>query len=102
MVGKSRDRLGWEQLADVQVPRGIVWWLEFAALYRHRRTDKALAELRDVSSQLGMLVGTTMRESDERNERLLDLQASVERLTRRLVVLTVVLGLIGVGSYKSH
>ncbi len=48
------------------------------------------------ASQLGTLLGTRMREGDEREKQVLDLQGSIERLTRWLVVLTIVLGGIGV------
>jgi hypothetical protein len=63
--------------------------------WRQRQTDKAVADFRQVTSEFGTFLGTRMRDSDERDRRLLDLQVSVERLTSRLVVLTLVLGAVG-------
>jgi hypothetical protein len=92
-----RDRKIWQRLADVEIPNGTLFVVMAAALVRQRRTERALAEFAKRSGELGTLLGTRMRESDERAVELLSLQASVERLTRWLVVLTVVLGVIGVG-----
>jgi hypothetical protein len=92
-----RDRNIWQRLADVEIPNGTLFVVMAAALVRQRRTQHALAEFAERSGELGTLLGTRMRESDERAVELLSLQASVERLTRWLVVLTVVLGVIGVG-----
>ncbi|MGZ4239504.1 MAG: hypothetical protein ACXVH3_26790 [Solirubrobacteraceae bacterium] len=92
-----RDRKIRQRLADVEIPNGTLFVVMAAALVRQRRTERALAEFAERSGELGTLLGTRMRESDERAVELLSLQASVEQLTRWLVVLTVVLGAIGVG-----
>jgi hypothetical protein len=81
-----------------------------------RRRDRAFVELDRSLRELGEALGERMRYTDRRSEQLLDLQASlehyasaaderdqhllgltasVERLSRRLVLLTVLLGLIG-------
>jgi len=91
-----RHRGGWQPLADIQLPYGIVWIILLALRVRQRRMDRAVKEFSKASSQLGTFLGDRMRERDERDRRLLDLQVSVERLTRWLVVLTVVLGLLGI------
>lgn len=65
---------------------------------RMRRTDRALEEFAETSGELGTLVGTRWREGDEREKQLVALQASVERMTRWLVALTIVVGLIGIAS----
>lgn len=92
-----RDRKIWQRLADVEIPNGTLFVVMAAALVRQRRTQRALTEFAERSRELGTLLGTRMRESDERAVELLSLQASVQRLTRWLLVLTVVLGVIGVG-----
>lgn len=92
-----RDRRIWQRLADVEIPNGTLFVVMAAALVRQRRTERVLAEFAERSGELGTLLGTRMGESDERAVEILSLQASVERLTRWLVVLTVVLGVIGVG-----
>lgn len=92
-----RDRKIWQRLADVEIPNGTLFVEMAAALVRQRRTERMLAEFAERSGELGTLLGTRVRDSDERTVELLSLQASVERLTRWLVVLTVVFGVIGVG-----
>lgn len=62
-------------MADVQVPYGILWALVFGSWIRMRRIDRTLGEFAETSGELGTLIGT-----------------------RWLVGLTIVLGLIGVGS----
>jgi hypothetical protein len=97
-VGLGRDRFGWQRLADVQVPRGTLEVVLLASLMRMRREDRELKELEKTSAELAALVGTRWREGDDREMKLVDLQASVERMTRWLLGLTIALGLIGVGS----
>lgn len=62
------------------------------------RGERTLKELEKPIAELGTLIGTRWREGDEREKQLVALQASVERLTRWLVGLTIAVGLIGVGS----
>ena len=62
------------------------------------RRPSAIDEFGEQSSELGQLLGERWREGTEREEQLVQLQASIERMTRWLVRLTVVLGVIGVGS----
>lgn len=92
-----RDRQVWQRLVDLEIPNGTLFVVMAAALVRQRRSERALAGFAERSGELGTLLGTRMRQSDERAVELLSLQASVERLTRWLVALTVVLGVIGVG-----
>ena len=91
-IRTSRQR---QRLADVEVPNGILWTLIMSRWVGLRRQDRAVAELGSIMDELGTLVGNRMRQGDERSRQLLDLQASLERLTRWLVRLTVVLGVIG-------
>jgi hypothetical protein len=97
-VSRSRDKFGWERLADVQIPRGILWPILFALWWRQRETNRAVAEFGESAAKLGQLLGERWREGTEREEQLVELQASVERMTRWLVRLTIVLGVIGVAS----
>jgi hypothetical protein len=94
----SKNRLGWQRLSDVQVPKGILWVILLASYVRQRATDRAVERFSKSANELGTLLGTRMRESDEREGELLKLQASVERLTRWLVRLTVALAILGVAS----
>jgi hypothetical protein len=95
-MSKSRDRFGWERLSDVQVPRGIHWWVMLATWLRQRQMRQAIDQFATATAQFGTFLGTRMREGDEREKQLLGLQSSVERLTRWLVRLTIVLGVIGI------
>ena len=70
---------------------GALWW-------RQRKTNQAIEELGKISAELGQLLGERWREGTEREERLVELQASIEKMTRWLVRLTIALGVIGVGS----
>jgi hypothetical protein len=97
-VAAGRDRIGWQRLADVEVPRGTLWVVMLASLVRMRREDRVFKEVEKTSAELGTLIGTRWRESDDREKQLVALQASVERMTRWLVGLTIALGLLGVGS----
>jgi hypothetical protein len=92
-----REREPWVRLADVKVPNGLLLPALLAARVRQRRSDRAVDKFAGAASDLGTTLGTRVREGDERNARLLALQVSVEQLTRRLVILTIVLGLIGLG-----
>ena len=58
---------------------------------RIRDTDRRSQELLDLQASLERYASA----ADKRDEDLLRLSANVELLTRRLVLLTVVLGLIG-------
>lgn len=93
---RHRDHFGWQRLADVQVPRGILWAILIGLWIRQRRTGTAIDDFGEKASELGTLLGTSWRESHEREIQLVELQGSVERMTRWLVRLTIVLGLIGI------
>lgn len=107
-----------QRLADVKVPNGILLPVVWSAVVRQRRTDRAIKEFAATTSEFGTFLGTRMRQSDARSKQLLELQASLEglalasdvrdahllelqdsiaQLTRWLVVLTIVLGIIGLG-----
>jgi hypothetical protein len=93
-VWRERDKYGWERLSDVQVPRGMIWVIVVGLWWRQRKTNQAIDEL--PTAEFGQLLGERWREGTEREEQLVELQASIERMTRWLVRLTVVLGIIGV------
>jgi hypothetical protein len=97
-MDERRGKFGWEKLSDVQVPRGMLWGILVGLWWRQRKTNQALDEFGERSSELGQLLGESRREGTEREERLVQLQASIERMTRWLVWVTVALGLLGVGS----
>lgn len=97
-VSHARQRTGWERLGEVQVPKGIIWIMLVAGFVRRRKTDQAVAEFSNATAEFGTFVGTRIHEGDKRDQRLLDLQSSVERLTRWLVTLTIALGVIGLAS----
>lgn len=107
----------WQRLADVDVPNGILLSVLLFALAGRRRTARIYAKFGEQTAEFGTFIGNRMRQSDERSSQLLDLQASleryasaanerdedllrlsssVERLTRWLVRLTILLGAIGV------
>jgi hypothetical protein len=92
---EQRVRYLWERLADVQVPRGVLWVIVVAKLVQQRQTDRVIRRFDQASSDFGTFLGRRMKEGDERQGQLLDLQRSIEALTRWLVVLTIVLGVIG-------
>jgi hypothetical protein len=91
-IGQRRYK---ERLADVEIPNALAFPLICALLVRRRELDRASAKLGANMSELGTLIGKRMRQSDERAAELLALQQSVERLSRWLVGLTLVLGVIG-------
>jgi hypothetical protein len=95
-MSQGRNKLGWERLADVQVPRGMVWVIVIGLWWRQRKTNQAIEDFGKVSAELGELLGERWREGTEREEQLVTLQASIARMTRWLVRLTIVLGIIGV------
>jgi hypothetical protein len=97
-MDRGRDKFGWERLGDVQVPKGILWFVFSALLFRQRRLNTAIDEFGERASELGTYLGTSWRESDEREARLVELQESVENLTRWLVRFTIVLGVVGIAS----
>src|SRR5205823_1360856 len=107
----------WQRVADIELPNGILFSAMLSRWVSLRRTDRILAEFGVRVDELGTFLGTRMRQSDERSQQLLKLQTSleryataedarnhdllrlsgnVERLTRWLVRLTIVLGVIGV------
>ena len=90
------ERKPLQRLADVEVPNGLMILLVALALAGQRMRRRAFATLSQPMTELGEAVGARMRQNDARSQQLLDLQASVERLTRWLVRLTVVLGVIGI------
>jgi|GEM_PF-5090647 len=57
--------------------------------------DKAIDEFSKSASGLGNLLGDRWREGTEREEEILLLQKSIESLTRWLVALTIVVGIVG-------
>jgi hypothetical protein len=108
-----------DRLADVEVPHGVLMPILTSTLIRRRRWDRVIAQFDKATREFGTFIGTRMRETDERQERLVELQASpeemarageqrertmialqvcVEKYTRRLVVLTVVLAVLGAGA----
>jgi hypothetical protein len=110
------DRRYKDRLADVEVPHGLLAPIVMSATIRRREWDRAIARFDKLSSQFGTFLGTWMRESAERQRRLVELEAnleaiarsgeereqtmvalqvSVEKYTRGLVVLTIVLAVIG-------
>lgn len=93
-----RDKYGWERLADVQVPRGFLWAILLGLWLRQRSFKAAVDEFGDSANALGEYLGTSWRETHEREVRLVELQASIEKLTRWLVRLTVALGVLGIAS----
>ncbi len=93
-MSQARDKFGWERLADVQVPRGMVWVIVIGLWWRQRKTNQAIDEL--PTEEFGQLLGERWREGTEREEQLVELQASIERMTRWLVRLTIALGIIGI------
>lgn len=74
---------------------GMLWWLLLALWLRGRRLDKALDDFSIPAEELGTLVGNRWREEELREAKLLELQQSIESLTRWLVILTVVVGATG-------
>jgi len=66
-----------------------LWW-------RQRKTNQAIDAL--PSAEFGQFLGERWREGTEREEQLVELQASMEKMTRWLVRLTIALGIIGIGS----
>jgi hypothetical protein len=95
-MSPHRERPGWRRLADVEIPPGTITAVLLSLWWKQRTTAKAIDAL--PAAELGQLLGKRWREGTEREEQLLELQASVERMTRWLVRLTIALGVIGVGS----
>jgi hypothetical protein len=95
-VPRSRDKYGWERLSDVQVPRGTLWAFLLGSWLGRRQLNKAIDEFSEPAAELARELGRSWREGEERGRQLVELQASIERMTRWLVRLTVVLGIIGV------
>lgn len=93
----SRDKFGWERLSDIQVPRGVLWLVLSARLYRQHQLSVAIDEFGHSASELAEYLGNSWRESQRREARLVELQASMARMTKWLIALTVLLGLIGLG-----
>lgn len=110
------DRRYKDRLADVEVPHGLLAPIVMSAAIRRREWDRAITRFDKLSSQFGTFIGTWMRESAERQRRLVELEAnleaiarsgeereqtmvalqvSVEKYTRGLVVLTIVLAVLG-------
>ncbi len=76
----------------------MLWVIVIGLWWRQRKTNAAIDQFGEVSAELGQLLGERWREGTEREEQLVELQASVEQMTRWLVRLTIVLGVIGVAS----
>jgi len=64
-------------------PRGMLWVILIGLWWRQRKTNQAIDEFGERSSELGQLLGERWREGTEREEQLVQLQASIERMTRR-------------------
>lgn len=72
----------YQRVADVEVPNGI---LLPALMFRWvglRRNDRMWAKARDSTNELAEALGERMRYTDQRSNRLVDLQASLEWLAR--------------------
>jgi hypothetical protein len=93
---RGRDKYAWERLADVQVPKGILWFVLVGLWWRQRELGAAIDDFGEKASVLGEYLGTSWRETREREVRLVELQASIENMTRWLIRLTIVLGVIGI------
>lgn len=78
------------------MPKGLLWCLLVGLWWRQRQLDEAIEDFGEKASELGTYLGESWRETHEREARLVELQASVEKMTRWLVRLTIVLGLIGI------
>ncbi len=113
------DRKVKDRLADVEVPHGVLLPIVMFTLIGQRRRDRVSARFGTATGEFGTFIGTRMRDTDERQQRLVELQASleeltrageqrerrmvalqesVERYTRVLVILTVVLAALGLGA----
>lgn len=92
----QRIKFGWQKLADVQVPFGIIWAVILGLWLRRRAFNTAIDEFSASANELAQLLGDRWREGTERERELLRLQQSIESLTRRLLVLTIIVGLVGV------
>jgi hypothetical protein len=77
-----KDRQISERLADVEVPHGIQLPVLMFALVGRRMRDRQWAEAGKSLNDLGEILAKRMVESDERQKQLLDLQASLERLAQ--------------------
>src|ERR1019366_1705562 len=77
-----KDRQLSERLADVEVPHGIQLPVLMFALVGRRMRDRQWAEAGKSLNDLGEILAKRMGESDERQKQLLDLQASLERLAQ--------------------
>lgn len=93
-----KERKSWQRLADVEVPSRIPIPLMLFSLSAKRERDRAWTEAGQSLNELGRTLATRMVEGDERQKELVVLQESVERYTKWLLVLTVVVTLVGIGS----
>lgn len=71
-----------ERLADVELPRSIVMTTLLFAWVGRRERDRAWDRFGELLEQFGTFIGTRMRESDERDLQVLDLQGSMERFAQ--------------------
>jgi hypothetical protein len=92
----KRRHLGWQRLADVQVPVGSQSAIVLGSWIRQWELARAIDGFARVSAELGTLIGKRWSDSDERERQLLELQVTIASLTRWLVILTIVLGVLGV------
>jgi len=72
--GKARERL-----ADIEVPRSLLMTTLIFAWVGRRQRDRTWARFGEITEEFGTLVGTRMRETEERSKELLALQGSTER-----------------------
>jgi hypothetical protein len=82
----------------VEVPRGLFWSLLIGSLIGRWRLNRAIDDASKPAQELARYLGDKWRVEDQREQELLALQASIEKLTRWLVILTVLLGLIAIAS----
>jgi len=75
-----RDRQISERLADVEVPHGIQLPLLMLMLVGKRMSSRQWAEAGKSMNELAEVLATRMVESDNRQQELLELQGSLERL----------------------
>lgn len=114
-----KERVVKQRLADVEVPNGIQLPVLLFLLSAKRLRSRQWAEAGKSLNELGESLAKRMIATDERQQQLVDLQASLERLaqsssdreetlvalqlsvtryTKWLLVLSIVVALIGLGT----
>ncbi len=77
-----RDGTLWLRLSDTQVPNNALLLTLAAARIRQRVMAGAIEKLRQAMEELGTVIGSRMRQSDERSAQELRLQQSLETFAR--------------------